>query len=155
MELIESGRWRIESSNPMSRLLVIVLAAAVVGGVAGAAIGLLLGGDRSTPTASASPGLPSESDGSTDLSERLPTPGAIYRADAPAVVVITDTKTQVVPPTLFTPSYQQKVGALGSGFVIDRSGDVVTNDHVVQGATGIRVGFSSGVSYPAKIVGTD
>ena len=155
MELVESRRRRIESSNPMNRLLVIVLAAAIVGGVAGAAIGLVLGGDRSTPTASASPALPSESAGNADLSERLPTPGAIYRADAPSVVVITDTQTQVVPPTLFTPSYQQKVGALGSGFVIDHDGDVVTNDHVVQGATGIRVGFSSGVSYPARVVGTD
>jgi len=139
----------------MNRLLVIVLAAAIAGGVAGAAIGLLLGGDRSTPAANASPALPPETISNARASEGLPTPGQIYRADAPAVVVITDTQTQVVPPTFFSPSYQQKVGALGSGFVIDRMGDVLTNDHVVQGATGIRVGFSSGVSYPATIVGTD
>ena len=49
----------------------------------------------------------------------------------------------------------QKVGALGSGFVIDKQGDIVTNDHVVQGASSIRVGFNGGVSYPARIVGAD
>src|SRR4029077_1113517 len=47
------------------------------------------------------------------------------------------------------------VGSLGSGFVIDRQGDVVTNEHVVQSAHGIRVGFSDGASDPATIVGSD
>ena len=69
-------------------------------------------------------------------------PEAIYRADAPAVVEIEDTVTQVVPPTFFTPGGTEQVGALGSGFVVDRKGDIVTNDHVVQGAHDIRVGFS-------------
>jgi S1-C subfamily serine protease len=39
--------------------------------------------------------------------------------------------------------------------VVDTEGDIVTNDHVVQGGTRIHVGFSSGASYPASIVGTD
>jgi putative serine protease PepD len=69
--------------------------------------------------------------------------------------VITDTQTQVVPSTFFTPRSTEKVGALGSGFVIDKSGDIVTNDHVVRGSTEIHVGFSSGASYPARIVGQD
>jgi hypothetical protein len=42
------------------------------------------------------------------------TPESIYRSDAPAVVVITDTQTQVVAQTLFTPSRKEQVGALGS-----------------------------------------
>jgi S1-C subfamily serine protease len=83
------------------------------------------------------------------------TPQQIYAANAPAVVVITDTQTQKVPPTLFTPSLTERVSALGSGFVIDTNGNIVTNYHVVQHATGIRVGFSNGASYPATIVGTD
>jgi S1-C subfamily serine protease len=61
----------------------------------------------------------------------------------------------VIPQTFFTPSEKEKVGALGSGFVIDSKGDIVTNDHVVAGSSGIRVGFSGGGSYPATIVGTD
>jgi S1-C subfamily serine protease len=79
----------------------------------------------------------------------------IYRDNARGVVVITDNQTEVVPPTLFTPGGQQEVRALGSGFVIDRRGDIVTNDHVIHGATDIRVSFSGSASYPAKIVGTD
>ena len=39
--------------------------------------------------------------------------------------------------------------------MLDANGDIVTNDHVVQGATAIRVGLSGGATYPATIVGTD
>jgi putative serine protease PepD len=45
--------------------------------------------------------------------------------------------------------------ALGSGFVYDTEGHVVTNQHVVAGAESIRVRFSNGSSYPATLVGTD
>jgi serine protease Do len=45
--------------------------------------------------------------------------------------------------------------ALGSGFVWDTQGDIVTNNHVVSGADGINVTFSNGNSYPATLVGAD
>jgi S1-C subfamily serine protease len=135
-------------------MLAILLAAVVAGGVGGAAIGLLLGGHDSSSSASASTGPVVVSPVASLASEAM-APGEVYKKDAPGVVVITDTQTQVVPPTFFTPSQKERVGALGSGFVIDTRGDIVTNDHVVAGATGIRVGFSEGGSYPAKIVGTD
>jgi serine protease Do len=45
--------------------------------------------------------------------------------------------------------------ALGSGFIIDPSGYVVTNNHVVDDATGIEVTLTTGKTYPAKLVGTD
>jgi putative serine protease PepD len=70
-------------------------------------------------------------------------------------VVITADETQQVQTTPFTPPTEENVQSLGSGFVIDTKGDIVTNDHVVAGANGIRVGFSGGSSYPAKVVGTD
>jgi S1-C subfamily serine protease len=135
-------------------MLAILLAAVVAGGVGGAAIGLLLGGHDSSSSASASTG-PVVASPVASLASEAMAPGEVYKKDAPGVVVITDTQTQVVPPTFFTPSQKERVGALGSGFVIDTRGDIVTNDHVVAGATGIRVGFSEGGSYPAKIVGTD
>ena len=69
--------------------------------------------------------------------------------------MITDTLTQSVPATPFSPSGKTQVRALGSGFVLDKQGDIATNDHVVQGASAIRVGFSDGASYPATVVGTD
>ncbi len=45
--------------------------------------------------------------------------------------------------------------ALGSGFVWDSAGHIVTNNHVVEGAARITVTFSNGASYDAKVVGTD
>jgi S1-C subfamily serine protease len=48
----------------------------------------------------------------------------------------------------------QKARLLGSGFVIDKSGHVVTNYHVVEGASKVEVGFSGG-EMSATVVGTD
>ncbi len=50
---------------------------------------------------------------------------------------------------------QQYAEALGSGFVWDKQGDIVTNNHVVAGASKITVTFSDGSMVPAKVVGTD
>ncbi len=43
----------------------------------------------------------------------------------------------------------------GSGFVYDRTGNIITNSHVVDSAINIVVTFNDGNSYPAKLVGTD
>lgn len=43
----------------------------------------------------------------------------------------------------------------GSGFVIDREGRIVTNQHVVEGATEIEVDFTSGLKVWAQVLGTD
>jgi S1-C subfamily serine protease len=44
---------------------------------------------------------------------------------------------------------------MGSGFVWDQSGHIVTNNHVVQDAVEIRVTFADGSSFPAELVGAD
>ena len=135
----------------MRRTLVIVLATAIAGGLAGASIGLALNKGDSTTSAqtSAQPTMSSATPVKRFDAEQ------IYRGDSPGVVVITDSQTQIVPASFFSPAQKQQVTALGSGFVIDERGDIVTNDHVVQGAKDVRVGFSGGASYPAKIVGSD
>jgi S1-C subfamily serine protease len=139
----------------MRRILAIVAVAAVAGGAAGAAIGVVAVDGR-LGTSDVLPEGPVDAHpvSAVGAGSAL-TPEAVYRADSPAVVEITDTVTQVVPPTFFTPGGKEQVGALGSGFVVDRRGDIVTNDHVVQGAHDIRVGFGGGATYPAAIVGTD
>ena len=45
--------------------------------------------------------------------------------------------------------------ALGSGFVWDKDGHIVTNNHVVAGADKVSVTFSDGTTVPATVVGTD
>jgi serine protease Do len=47
------------------------------------------------------------------------------------------------------------VSSLGSGFVIDPSGYIVTNNHVIEGADDIEVNFANGSKLNAKLVGTD
>jgi putative serine protease PepD len=46
-------------------------------------------------------------------------------------------------------------GAQGSGFVYDKDGHIVTNQHVVAGASRISVSFWNGTERPATVVGTD
>jgi putative serine protease PepD len=43
----------------------------------------------------------------------------------------------------------------GSGFVYDGDGHIVTNDHVVDGATSVSVRFWNGKTFDAQVVGTD
>lgn len=44
---------------------------------------------------------------------------------------------------------------LGSGFIWDKTGHIITNNHVVSGADKIEVAFADGQSYSAELIGTD
>jgi S1-C subfamily serine protease len=66
----------------------------------------------------------------------------IYKQDAPGVVQVTATSAS-------------QGQSLGSGFVIDKVGHIVTNYHVVEGAAVIQVAFSGQDQLTAKLVGTD
>ena len=138
----------------MNRLVPMLAAAALVGGVAGGAIDAYALNNDSDATPAATAPAPTEPVAAAQPG-RAPTPEQVYRDDAPGVVVITDTQTQTVPPSLFGGPSSQQVRVLGSGFVLDTRGDIVTNDHVVDGATEVRVGFSGGATYPARVLGTD
>jgi len=50
---------------------------------------------------------------------------------------------------------ERKATALGSGFIIDKKGIVVTNNHVIQGAEDIIVSVNGSTEYNAKVIGTD
>ena len=58
-------------------------------------------------------------------------------------------------PQLPVPQGPQTQQALGSGFVWDKEGRIVTNNHVVDGADEIIVTFYDGTIVPAKILGAD
>jgi len=91
----------------------------------------------------------------------------VYQKVNPSVVSIrVVTEVSVVPhsfpdfPFFFdpfsdlpdTPQIQE---GLGSGFVWDQEGHIVTNNHVVEGADKIEVTFSDGYTVPAELVGAD
>jgi len=50
---------------------------------------------------------------------------------------------------------ERKATALGSGFIIDQKGIVVTNNHVIQGAEDIIVSVNGSTEYKAKVIGAD
>lgn len=52
------------------------------------------------------------------------------------------------------PQTQQSFQASGSGVIIDKSGDILTNDHVVANGSSFTVVFKSGAKASAKVVGT-
>ena len=72
----------------------------------------------------------------------------LYKNVAPGVV-------DIVVNTKSSGFGDQGATAEGSGFVVDTSGNIVTNDHVVTGATAIKVRFQNGKSVKATLVGTD
>ena len=81
----------------------------------------------------------------------------IYRRDAPGVVQITaQISSQAVDPIFGTPyGFLTEEKALGSGFVLSKEGYILTNYHVIQRASSIRVSFSNNDSLAAHLVGSD
>ena len=75
----------------------------------------------------------------------------IYEEAGPGVVQVTTSGVESGNP-FFGP---QATSSLGSGFVVDRDGYIVTNYHVVEDAQEIEVNFSGDDRVPAKIVGSD
>ena len=135
--------------------LSILLAAAAGGGIA-LGIAAALGDLGSTTVVTQSAEVPASLQQAAATSDKSLTIPEIYSRTAPGVVQVTSTK--IVKAQQVNPFFQtqpQRVEALGSGFVIDKQGDIVTNYHVIQGATSIEVLFSNNTTAKAAVVGTD
>jgi S1-C subfamily serine protease len=98
------------------------------------------GGVATAPIGSATGGLSTEE---------------IYRRTAPGVVQITATSVVRSQNPFDLMPTQQTEKALGSGFVIDKSGHIVTNYHVIQGAQKVQISFSANDQIAARVVGSD
>jgi S1-C subfamily serine protease len=75
---------------------------------------------------------------------------AIYKQDAPGVAFVQSSGIKTN-----TPFGSGRETATGSGFVLDRRGDILTNAHVVDGARGVTVRFGDGSQVSAQVVGKD
>ena len=123
-----------------------LVAALAVGLGAGATAFAVLGdGDTTTVVRQVTVGSSQPADATGALSI-----GEIYDRSYKSVVEITVDSTQSAP---FGGQQQQQ--AQGSGFVYDENGDIVTNEHVVDGSSSISVRFWNGATYNAKLVGSD
>ena len=128
-----------------------LLAAGLVGGLASLAVASavgVLGGSTTirevAPESDRTPVAFAQSGGLTY--------GDIYAAYASGVVQVEATGPLASDP--FDP-FPRRTRSLGSGFVIEKSGHIVTNFHVVEGAEIVTVSFSNDESVRAKVVGID
>jgi 2-alkenal reductase len=121
----------------------VLLAAAVACAVPASAPTLAL----PQPTIAALPPTVAIAAGPVDLG--LPNLADLYARVSPGVVTIWIYGSATGPHDPSTPIAQ------GSGFVIDNDGHIVTNEHVVEGASAIEVDFTNGHKAWAKLLGTD
>jgi serine protease DegS len=138
-------------------------APAAAGPAAAAPAAVTATSPASTAGAAAAPAVAASPGSGTDPA-LLSYAGAVRRA-APAVVnVYTERRVteQVAPSALdqlfgdFWPRYRQRVQrALGSGVIVDASGHIITNHHVVENADTIMVQVADGREARAEVVGRD
>jgi S1-C subfamily serine protease len=141
----------------LKRFTIIGLACLIAGLVTAVVVLALTGGGGTTspgpaaavaPSATPSTASSTASSGNAALGSACLTAGGIYQSLSPAVVEITSTQQGRSP---FAPSGT----AAGSGIVIDQQGTILTNYHVVAGATNLEVTFSDDTTASAQVVGTD
>ena len=88
---------------------------------------------------------------SSSLSPQSPYLNTIFIQVENSVVQVTSK----IPVNNTINSQTQNATALGSGFVYDKQGHIITNDHVVGGSKIVDITFVDGNRYTAKVVGTD
>jgi putative serine protease PepD len=144
----------------MKKLLPVVIVGAIAGGV----VGLLVSNNNSNtkvltvtaPSASsASSSQPGAAPAALNSAKGL-TVNQIYRMDGPGVVDIEVDATSSTGGGFFGfGGGQTETQDEGAGFVLNKSGDIVTAEHVVTGAQKISVNFPDGHSTSATLVGSD
>src|SRR3954451_9149511 len=130
-----------------------IAAAVALGAGAGAGIYAGVNGGSSTPTPSnagvaSAPAQTAASPAATSLTQ-------LYKEAAPGVVDLVVTTSGASDGSPFGNPSGGSSQAEGSGFVYDDQGDIVTNAHVVDGQTGIKVRFLNGKVVNATLVGKD
>jgi S1-C subfamily serine protease len=139
---------------PRRQVAVAMLATTLVSGAAGAAVNhALTSKTRTTVVASATGAVAVAQTTRLGVSE-------IYRRNSAAVVEVDVTTTAAASQSGLPfggggGGIQQEQQVQGTGFVYDSSGAIVTNAHVVDGATAISVKFSDGTTSKATLVGAD
>jgi serine protease Do len=127
-----------------------------------AAASLLFGCEGAAPPSSAAQGLGDRRPAATvavNSARRTAITAAVERV-APAVVTVQTEAVQRVAADPFEQffggrSAERAQSGIGSGFVVRQDGVVVTNAHVVSGATNVSVAMRDGTTYPARVVGVD
>jgi serine protease Do len=138
------GRW-------LAGVLAVSMLSAVVGSVG--TVGLLTGfgaADRATGTATASGTTTSATTSSVNVTSSDAVV-AVAESASPAVVTLT---VESAGRSSYGPFSLPSTG-VGSGFIFDASGLILTNAHVIEGAGQITVAFKDGTELPGTVVVSD
>ena len=128
-----------------------LVVAGLLGGAAAVGIGAAVDSDDGGTTTVLSTATTAQSTRFAADDESGKSVQQIYAQSGPGVVQVTSTSVVGNDP-FFGP---QPRASLGSGFVIDKSGHIVTNFHVIDGAQEVEVNFSGDDRVPARVVGSD
>ncbi|HEX3102425.1 MAG TPA: trypsin-like peptidase domain-containing protein, partial [Pyrinomonadaceae bacterium] len=137
---------QIGQKTMLATLLAAVMAALVVGG--SVRVGQYFPATVSADTTFAENALPGISDASTVSYEQNTI--EVYKAAAPGVVLISSTGERSDPW-----GEREEQSGTGSGVVIDKSGNILTNEHVVRGAKNLTVNLGGDKVFPARVIGSD
>jgi putative serine protease PepD len=138
------------------RRIAALVAVVVVVGVGAAAVAYGLGAhSAATPSAVTTTvvSTPTPTTSTANTSAPLAV-GQIAKDASPGVVEVDVTTSAAGSGSQTFPSGGTSE-AEGTGFVIDTTGHIVTNEHVIQGASSVTVTFDDGSTYKATVVGSD
>jgi S1-C subfamily serine protease len=147
----------VQVSKSVLTLIGALLAAAIAGGavaVGGTALLLGVGDDEGDSTVGAVTEQTSATPDRFQRDEGLSLADVYRRSEGGVVQVATTDLVQSTDPFFGVPQQERRRG-IGSGFVIDKSGHVVTNFHVIEGANEIEVSFSNDEKMDAEVIGRD
>jgi putative serine protease PepD len=137
-------------SKNRNRVVAALCAAAVAGGGAGA--GAVALSHRSGSSGSPAAAVATPSGAANTASGSALSVAQIAKQSTKSVVEVDATSTNNQSPY---PGSSSESAAEGTGFVYDTNGHIVTNEHVVDGSSTVRVKLSDGSTYKATVVGTD
>ncbi|MFJ7178256.1 S1C family serine protease [Streptomyces massasporeus] len=118
--------------GPLALIAAVAIVAAAIGGGTAYGIQELTGNDTVASSSTSTNVVPSSQKG---------TVAGVAKAVSPSIVEISATS--------------NAGSSTGSGVIITSGGEIVTNNHVISGASRIKATTSDGKSYTAKVVGTD
>ncbi|MFI0512379.1 S1C family serine protease [Streptomyces sp. WSLK1-5] len=118
--------------GPLALLAAVAIVAAAIGGGTAYGIQELTGNDTVASSSTSTNVVPSSAKG---------TVAGVAKAVSPSIVEINATS--------------NAGESTGSGVIITSDGEIITNNHVISGASTIKVSTSDGKTYTAKVVGTD
>src|SRR4051812_16020836 len=125
----------------------------LVGGAGAEAVMIATGHGSPLAATATTQGTGGNATTSTELTAQSnqATINGIYKTISPSVVMINS----VIQSTGRSGGFGGGTGqATGTGIVIDKQGDILTNNHVIEGGSNIKVVFSDGTEYAATVVGT-